>query len=281
MTTTTTTTSAKGWAPDIKQFPPAEILPESLLFQTSTVLGSVEGDAPVVRVPWVDLDSAQFTAEGDVIPEGTPDLNEVLVHTGKVTKLLRVSLEQWEQDGTAGALAEAVQVAIQEKANEAYLSQVAPVAPATTPPAGLFNVAGITEMVTPVSGNLDALTDLIALLETVKAHPSHIIMSPTAWAAIKKIKTQTGSAETLLGSGANAAARLLEGLPVITSPYMTGMTGLIIDKRAIASAAGPIRVAQSEHAYFTSDSLALRATFRFGQNLVHPARIGKFTVAAA
>ncbi len=276
---TTTTTSAKGWAPDIKQFPPAEILPDSLLFQTSTVLGTVDGDAPVVRVPWVDLDSAQFTAEGDEIPEGTPDLNEVLVHTGKVTKLLRVSHEQWEQDGTNVALSQAVTAAIQEKANEAYLSQVAPTAPAVTPPAGLFNVPGITEWVEPITGNLDGITDLLALLETLKAHPSHIVMSPLAWAAIKKIKTQTGSAETLLGSGANAAARLLEGLPVITSPYMTNMTGLIIDKRAIASAAGPIRVAQSEHAYFTSDSLALRATFRFGQNLVHPARIGKFTVA--
>lgn len=276
---TTTTTSAKGWAPDIKQFPPAEILPDSLLFQTSTVLGNVEGDAPVVRVPWVDLESAQFTAEGAEITEGTPDLNEVLVHTGKVTQLLRVSLEQWAQDGTAGALSQAVQAAIQEKANQAYLSQIAPVGPAVTPPAGLLNVAGLTVWETPIATNLDGLTDLIALLETLKAHPSHIIMSPTAWAALSKFKTQTGSAEALLGSGVNAGVRRLEGLPVITSPYLTGMSGLVIDKSAIASAAGPVRIAQSEHAFFTRDSLALRATFRFGQNLVHPARIGKFTVA--
>ena len=276
---TTTTTSAKGWAPDIKQFPPAEILPDSLLFQTSTVLGTVEGDAPVVRVPWVDDDSAQFTAEGDEIPEDNPALNEVLVHTGKVTKLLRVSHEQWEQDGTAGALSQAVQAAIQEKANQAYLSQIAPVSPATTPPAGLLNVAGITEMVTPIETNLDSLTDLIALLETFKAHPSHIITSPLAWAALSKFKTKTDSAETLLGSGVNAGVLRLLGLPVIKSAYLTGMSGLVIDKSAIASAAGPIKIAQSEHACFTRDSLALRATFRFGQNLVHPTRIGKFTVA--
>jgi HK97 family phage major capsid protein len=279
MTATTTTTSAKGWAPDIKQFPPAEILPDSLLFTTSTVLGTVEGDAPVVRVPWVDDDSAQFTAEGDEIPEGTPDLNEVLVHTGKVTKLLRISLEQWEQAGTNLALSQAVQAAIQEKANEAYLSQIAPVSPAVTPPAGLFNVPGLTEWVDPIATNLDGLTDLIALLESLKSHPSHIITSPFAWAALSKFKTQTGSAETLLGSGVNSGVLRLLGLPVIKSASLTGMSGLVIDKSVIASAAGPIKVAQSEHAFFTSDSLALRATFRFGQNLVHPARIGKFTVA--
>src|SRR5664279_3179010 len=113
----TTITSAKGWAPDIKLFPPAEILPESLLFTTSTVLGTVEGDAPVVRVPYVDNDGAQFTGEGDEIPEGDPGLNEVLIHTGKVTQLLRISLEQWEQAGTNLALSQSVQAAIQEKAN--------------------------------------------------------------------------------------------------------------------------------------------------------------------
>ena len=57
-------------------------------------------------------------------------------------------------------------------------------------------------------------------------------------------------------------------------------TGLVIDKSAIVSAVGEVMVAQSEHAYFDSDSIALRCTWRFGANVVRPDRIGKFTVTA-
>ena len=45
-------------------------------------------------------------------------------------------------------------------------------------------------------------------------------------------------------------------------------------------AAGQVLVAQSEHAYFSSDSIGLRCTWRFGQNVVRADRIGKFTVTA-
>jgi len=34
----------------------------------------------------------------------------------------------------------------------------------------------------------------------------------------------------------------------------------------------------ARHAYFANDSIGLRCTWRFGQNVVRPARIGKFTV---
>lgn len=274
-----TTNSAKAWAPDVKMFAPQDILPESLLFQTSTVLGTVDGDAPVARVAYVDNDGAQFTAEGDEIPEDHPALNEVLVHTGKVTQLLRISNELWEQDGTDNALSLSVQAAIVEKANEAYLSQPQPASPVMVPPPGLLNVPGIMELETPVAANLDGLIDLLALLEVSKAHPSHIILSPLAWASLSKFKTKSDSAETLLGAGLNAGERRLLGLPVITSPYMPGKTGMVIDKNAVVSAAGPVRVAQSEHAFFTRDSLALRATFRFGQTVVRPNRVARFTVA--
>ena len=54
---------------------------------------------------------------------------------------------------------------------------------------------------------------------------------------------------------------------------------MVVDKSAIVSAVGAVMVAQSEHAYFSSDSIALRGTWRFGQNIVRPERIGKFTIA--
>jgi hypothetical protein len=44
-----------------------------------------------MRVVYVDDDYAQLTAEGDEIPE-------VLVHTAKVTRLVRFSNEQYKPD---------------------------------------------------------------------------------------------------------------------------------------------------------------------------------------
>lgn len=279
MATETTSTSAKAWAPDVTEFAPSDAVPEALILQTSSVLGSIEGDEPAVRVAFVTDADATFTAEGATIAESDPTLDEVLVYTGKITQLVRVSREQYEQDGTASHLATSVARAVTTKANEAFLTQAAPVSPAVTPPAGLLNVTGITAG-GAVDADLDVLVDLIATLEGAGATPSHIITDPTGWASLRKIKTATGSNASLLGAGTNDAERRLLDLPVIVSPAMTASTGLVVDKSAIASAAGPVRVATSEHVYFNSDSIGLRCTWRIGWNLVHADRIGSFTVTA-
>jgi hypothetical protein len=49
----------------------------------------------------------------------------------------------------------------------------------------------------------------------------------------------------------------------------------------VVAAYGSIMVSTSEHQYFSSDSIAMRATWRIGQNLVRPHRVGKFTIAEA
>ena len=74
--------------------------------------------------------------------------------------------------------------------------------------------------------------------------------------------------------------RMLLDLPVTVSNAMTPNSGLVIDRSAIVSAVGPVNVATDESVYFTSDGVALRATWRIGWNLVRPNRIGKFTVTA-
>ena len=57
-------------------------------------------------------------------------------------------------------------------------------------------------------------------------------------------------------------------------------SGVVIDRTAIVTAAGSVRIATSEHAYFGSDGVGLRATWRFGHVVVRPERIGKFTITA-
>lgn len=50
---------------------------QSPILQCTTQAGSIEGDSPVVRVAYVVDDEATFTAEGEEIDEGDPDLSEV------------------------------------------------------------------------------------------------------------------------------------------------------------------------------------------------------------
>lgn len=278
--TETTATSAIAWSPDVTTFTAGDVVPASLILQTSTVAGAVEGDAPSVRVAYATDAAAGFVSEGAPIDEADPGLDECVVYTGKVAQLLHLSREQWSQKGTADMLSQSVQRAITRAANIAYLAQVAPVAPAVIPPAGLLNVVGIETAAADVSGNLDQLVDLVATLEGNGATPSHIILAPDAWGEIAKMKIGAAYNSTLLGAGTEDTVRRLLGLPVIVTPAMTTMTGLVIDKTAVVSAVGPVQVATSEHVFFNSDGIAIRATWRFGQNVVHPDRIGSFEVAA-
>lgn len=275
--TLTTNSSAIAWRPDVTVFEPADVVPEAIIMQASTVAGQIEGDAPAVRVAYVDDAAATFTAEGAEIDESEPELDEALVYTGKITQLVRLSNEQFRQQNTAAELSKSTQRAIIKKANEAFLTQAAPAPGTNTPPAGLLNIDG-TESGAAVDENLDALIDLIAALEGNGSSPSQIILDPTGWATLRKLKTGTGAATTLLGAGTTDAERRLLDLPVIVSNAMPAGEGLVIDRGAIVSAAGQVNVARSEHLYFNSDSIALRATWRIGWNIVRPDRIGKFTI---
>lgn len=278
-TTHTTLNASTAWRPDENVFNPAEAVPEALILKHSTVSGVIEGDAPALRVAYVTDDTATFTAEGAEIDEADPGLDEVLVHTAKVTQLVRLSSEQYRQDGTATQLSTSVRRAIVKKANEAFLTQAKPTSPAVSPSAGVMNVTGIKDG-GAVAGNLDALVDLVAQLESNGGTPSGIILDPLAWASLRKFKTGTGSEVGILGAGTQDAQKLLLDLPVTVTNALSANSGLVIDKAAIVSAVGPVRVASDESVYFTSDGVALRATWRIGWNLVRPNRIGKFTVTA-
>lgn len=272
-----TTNSAKAWSPDVHSFAPTDVIPDALVLQTSLVSGTIEGDEPVLRVAYVDDDDAGFVAEGAAIPEADPDLAEVTVATGKVAQLIRVSREQWLQQGTSGLLSESVRRAVTKAANLAYIAQAAPVAPAITPPAGLLNIAGIEDGGT-VGADLDAIADALTTIEENGGNASHIIASPAAWNAIRKLKTGADSNVALLGAGTGDTERRLLGVPVLTSSAVPAGTLIALDRTAIVSAVGDLTVTSSEQRYFEYDSIGVRATWRFGANLVRPERVVKLTV---
>ncbi len=276
--TANTPNSAYPWRPDITTFAAPDVLPDALVLQCSTVSGSVEGDAPSVRVAFINDDEAQFIAESSEIPEAEPELAECVVFTGKISQLIRVSREQFYTDGTADQLASSVARALVRKADNAFLAQPAPTPPATNPAAGVLNVAGIVEG-DEVADSLDALVDLVAELQANGSQPSHILVDPFGWAQLRKLKFAADSNQSLLGAGTNDAEPMLLSLPVIVNVAVPPLTGVVIDRSAVVSAVGPVQVATSADAYFSTDDIGLRATWRIGQNIVRPDRVGMFAIA--
>lgn len=277
--TATTINSSGAWRPDGYAFAPVDVLPDALVIQCSTKAGTIEGDQPVVRVAFVDDDDADFVAEGADIPEAEPSLSEVLVATGKVSQLVRLSNEQYAQAGTADQLAQAVARAITRRADVAFVAELAPTPPALAPAPGLLNVANIVEG-DPVTTDLDALVDLIAELQSNLSAPSHILLDPLGWAEFRKLKVAADSNASLIGAGTNDAEAMLLSLPVIVNNALPAYSGLVIDRSAIVSAYGDLQVNTSMDQYFSSDSVGIRATWRIGHNVVRPERIGKFTISA-
>lgn len=278
MAVETTTTSAWAWRPDIQAVAPQDAIPDALVLQTSLVAGQVEGDEPAVRAQYVDDAGAGFVPEGAVIDEADPDLAEVVVHTGKIAQLLRLSREQYGQENASVLLSESVQRAVVRAVNVAYIAQTPPTSPAVTPPAGIAHVAGNAASPATVATNLDALVDLQAVIAQDFGIPSHILLSPTAWASLRKFKTADTWNSSLLGAGTIDSPPALLGLPVLVDAAVPAGQGIILDKNAIVSAAGTVNVAVSDQVYFNSDSLGVRCTFRFGANVVRPNRVQVFTV---
>jgi HK97 family phage major capsid protein len=154
-------------------------------------------------------------------------------------------------------LASSVARALTRKADEAFIAQAAPVGPATAPPAGLLNVVGVVAG-GEVTGSLDGLVDLVAELESNGSEPSMIVMDPLGYSTIAKLKTNnTDSNESLVGAGAGAPTMTLLGLPVVKNRFVEPYSGVVIDKTAITSAIGPIRVDTDTSTYFAYDSVAV------------------------
>jgi HK97 family phage major capsid protein len=276
--TAKTTNSAGAWRPDGYAFQPGDVLPDALYLTCTTKAGVIEGDEPVVRVAWIDDALATFVGEGIEIPESQPTLAEVLVASGKVSELVRLSREQFVQEGTAAQLSQSVARAVQRRADLAFVQQVAPTPPALGPSTGLAHIAGIVDG-GEIVDNLDVLVDLVAQLQENASTPSQILLSPTAWAAFRKLKV--GGVDTnssLIGAGTDDAQPRLLGLPVTVSLAVPTLTGFVIDKTAVVSAYGEVQVNTSDHQYFTADSVAVRCTWRVGHNVVRPNRIGMFTI---
>lgn len=273
MATNTTLNTAKAWHPDIAAFLPTDVVPGALLLRVGNHVGNIEGDEPAVRVPWVaDDGDAGFVPEGTLIPDTTGSFTETVIRTGKIAALGKFSYETLAQPNAATAIVNSLQRSVIAKADAAFLSNA-------TDPKGLLAVAGIVDGGT-VGTDLDTLADAVTLVEADGGQATHIIAAPDAWGTVAKIKTGTGSAASLLGAGTEAVERRLLGVPVHTSAAVPAGQLLVVDSSQILTVYGTVRVARSEDAFFSSDIVAVRVTWRVGFGVMRPGRVVQLTTAA-
>uniref|UniRef100_UPI00111C5733 phage major capsid protein n=1 Tax=Mycobacterium avium TaxID=1764 RepID=UPI00111C5733 len=229
--------------------------------------GEVEGDEPAVRVPAVNLDdSTGFVPEGDDINEADPDLSELVILTGKVAVLVRLSREQLAQPAALDVISAEIKRSMLAKVDWAFLQQPSPVAPETHPPGGLLAYATAAGT---VADNLDAVIDAVAAIEALPAgQVTNIVASPDSWAALSKLKQADTSNMSLIGAGTESPTKTLLSIPVTVTSAMPANKILLVDRNKTLSAYGQLLVARSDDYYFGSDNVAMRATFRFGAGFV-------------
>lgn len=267
-----TTSSTKAHAPDVQAFSPEDVIGDALILTASTRVADIEGDEPVVRIPFVDADGDPgFVAEGATIDAADPDTSEKLISTGKIAHRIVLSREQFTQRNMESLFANAMQRAMVRKADGAFLSQVAPTAPATTPPAGILNQS-VTDGGS-VDANLDALVDAVTTVSEDYGTPNLLIASPSSWAHLAKLKTATDSNASLLDHRIDMAQMRVVGLPVVVNAAVPSDKLVVMDTSAVLSAVGQLNLAVSDQAEFNSDSYSMRATMRFGSVVTRSERV--------
>lgn len=261
----------KGLYPD-QTFMAAEVMPDALIHILATHVGTIEGDEPAVRVPYIAADpSAGFVAEGAEIDEEDPELDELVIQTDKIAVVSRTSNEAVRNaPGSSSILSTSLTRAVTVKGNTAFLGN-------TANPTGLLHVPGVSDGGT-LDGNLDALENTIGLIEAADGIPTHVVAHPEDWATIRGIKASADSNVPLLGSPADQTERRVFGLDVIVSSAATKGSLLVTSKESIYAAIGQLILATSEDAYFTRDSVAIRATWRIGWDVIDPAHLGTVTM---
>ncbi|WP_456789765.1 phage major capsid protein [Cellulomonas sp. P5_C5] len=272
MSPITTPAGPKGLYPD-RTFLARDVVPDALIYLVATIAGSIEGDEPAVRVPYVAEDpTVGFVPEGAEITVDDPTLDEIEVRTGKLAVITRMSNEAATYGDANQLIANSLSRAVTVKGDTAFLSN-----PAVPGPPGLLNVPGIADGGT-LGADLDAVLDAITAVEVNGGTVTNIVTDPASWGVIGSIKAQTGSAVPLLGAPAEQTERRLYGVPVVVSAQMPPGNLLVVDRSQVIAAVGPVKLATSPDVYFTSDSLARRVTWRIGWGVVRPDRLAKVSV---
>lgn len=274
--TVATTAIGQGWAPNVvSSFDADDMLKDALIVEAATLAGTVEGDTPSVLAPYVKTDAASaVVAEAGEITPTDGEYDQLAISTVKVAVITRVSRELTTQAGASERIAKSLRRSVTAKADSLFMANV-------SAPKGLLNVIGVPsagDLGGSGSANLFAAFDAVAAIEADGGTASHVLIHPADWGFLCKLPEASGSNKSLLADVHDAANRSLAGVRVIVHPAVTQGLAVVLDKSEVLAAYGSLLLARSDDAYFSSDAVGIRATWRIGWNVVRPARLQTLTI---
>lgn len=162
--------------------------------------------------------------------------------------------------------------------------------------AALYNGAGTSNSITGIlaasgittSANADLLTDPDVLIDALAAmaelfvSPSVLVMRPTTFAALRKIKVSDTDARYVFDPSAAfaVAQQSLFGLPVVTTTAVPANAIAVLDTSQIVVARDiDSAVAVLDQTYGGNDALGIRVVSRYDVALTHPHAVSLLTVS--
>jgi HK97 family phage major capsid protein len=150
-----------------------------------------------------------------------------------------------------------------------------------TPPEiqGMTGVTG-RQTITTVGSltNLDKFADALSLLEVENANGGAIVMHPTHWNVVRKIKEVSGSTKSLMqdhdGSGSLPVSRTVFGVPVyLSSQLSTGNIFVYDPAQQVVVRRQDVSVELDRSRLFNSDQSEIRAIARLDFVSINPKSI--------
>lgn len=272
---TLNTNNAKSLFPDAVFIPAAEAVPDALAVTLAQQGPTIEGDAPMLRVPMVaDMEAAQV-AEGEAINETDATVSELTIHTRKIALLTRMSYEAYNHSDATNLLTDTMRRNITEAADKAFLTNPANEADPNTP-LGLANMIGASSG-GAITDSLSPLLDAIGQVGEKGAAPSHVVLGYDAWAKLMQMRDSNGSM-LFNPSASEATAPSVFGLPFVRSKFMPKNSLMLIDSTDIVASVSDIRLQVSDTPYFASDSIGVRVIYRLGWGIAHTDRHALLTI---
>ena len=281
MTFLTSSTGADSILPDeYAELITGPVMAQSIAF-AEPVATVVPTDSHTFHIPVLREDVAsEWVREGDEITPDDPTLDEVRVTPAKVAGLTVVSRELAD-DSTPAAqelVGASLARSIVGKIDQAFLGNLASPAPA-----GLESVASTPANTLSLTGEsfkdfgLDPFAWAVSVAEADGSNVSAFLAHPDDALAMAQMVDAVDSRRPLL-----ADARAVMDRPVLVNRHVTPGTIWAVDRSRIFTVLRQdTTIAVSDGPFFTSDSVAIRATMRVGFGFPHPGSALRIQLEAA
>ncbi len=185
------TTITKAAFADTNLLPPEEVIKEAVALNTNcaTPTVTIQGDAPRVRIPYVETDpTAGVVAEGAEITQTSAALNEIEIATHKVALTIPITNEALTYTDATKLVSTSAANAVTNRVDAMFLSADA----AAGAPAGLAKLDGLTtETVTDLKDLAPILTVLSKITDN-GGEPSALVMRYSVWARLMALTAKDG-----------------------------------------------------------------------------------------